>query len=105
MRQVLVDYARSRSSQKRAGEAHKDTWTASLEVSSAKGVELYELIKLDNAIKDLASEDEQLGQLIEMRYFGGMTAEESAAALNLSVHVVRHDLRYAQARLRQKLTA
>jgi DNA-directed RNA polymerase specialized sigma24 family protein len=39
-----------------------------------------------------------------MRYFGGMTAEETADALGLSVHAVRHDLRYAQAWLRRKLT-
>jgi len=75
-----------------------------LEVSSGKGVELLELIKLDDAIKDLADEDESLARLIEMRYFGGMTAEETAEALGLSVHVVRHDLRFAQAWLRRKLT-
>jgi DNA-directed RNA polymerase specialized sigma24 family protein len=56
------------------------------------------------AIKDLADEDESLARLIEMRYFGGMTAEETAEALGLSVHVVRHDLRFAQAWLRRKLT-
>jgi DNA-directed RNA polymerase specialized sigma24 family protein len=59
---------------------------------------------LDDAIKALAAEDESLARLIEMRYFGGMTAEETAEALGLSVHVVRHDLRYAQAWLRRRLT-
>jgi DNA-directed RNA polymerase specialized sigma24 family protein len=42
--------------------------------------------------------------LVVMRYCGGMTAEETAAALNLSVHVVRHDLRLAQAWLRRNLS-
>ena len=104
MRQVLVDYARSRSTQKRAAGIGNDAfWTASLEVSTPKGVELLELIKLDDAIKDLAQEDESAARLIEMRYFGGMTAEETAQALGLSVHVVRHDLRFAQAWLRRRL--
>jgi RNA polymerase sigma-70 factor, ECF subfamily len=105
MRQVLVDYARARASQKRSGGVDKNAlWTTSLEVSNDKGIELLELIELDAAIKALAAEDESLAQLIEMRYFGGMTAEETAEALGLSVHVVRHDLRFAQAWLRRKLT-
>lgn len=104
MRQVLVDYARSRATQKRSAGIENDAfWTAGLEVSTPKGVELLELIKLDDAIKDLAQEDESAARLIEMRYFGGMTAEETAQALGLSVHVVRHDLRFAQAWLRRRL--
>jgi RNA polymerase sigma factor (TIGR02999 family) len=105
MRQVLVDYARSRAAQKRsAGADQVPEWTASVEVSNEKGLELIEIIKLDTAITDLAAENETLAQLIEMRFFGGMTAEESAEALGISVHVVRHDLRFAQAWLRRKLT-
>jgi RNA polymerase sigma factor (TIGR02999 family) len=104
MRQVLVDYARSRATQKRSGGAERNSlWTTSLEVKSEEGIELLELIELDSAIKALAAEDESLARLIEMRYFGGMTAEETAEALGLSVHVVRHDLRFAQAWLRRKL--
>ena len=104
MRQVLVDYARSRATQKRSGGAERNPlWTTSLEVKSEEGIELLELIELDGAIKALAAEDESLARLIEMRYFGGMTAEETAEALCMSVHVVRHDLRFAQAWLRRKL--
>jgi RNA polymerase sigma-70 factor, ECF subfamily len=104
MRQVLVDYARSRSTQKRSAGLGKSDWTASLEVSTPKGIELIELIKLDDALKDLAVEDESAARVIEMRYFGGMTAEETAQALAISVHVVRHDLRFAQAWLKRRLT-
>jgi RNA polymerase sigma factor (TIGR02999 family) len=104
MRQVLVDYARARATQKRSGGVVKNSqWTTSLEVEGEKGIELLDLIELDSAIEALATEDESLARLIEMRYFGGMTAEETAAALGLSVHVVRHDVRYAQAWLRRKL--
>src|SRR6185295_16239113 len=88
MRQVLVDYARARATQKRSAGTH-------LEVDSDKGLELVDLIVLDGAIQALGAEDEKLERLIVMRYFGGMTAEETAEALGISVHVVRHDLRYA----------
>lgn len=105
MRQVLVDYARSRASQKRFGDSRRESlWTANLEVKGDDGMELIELIELDGAIEALAVENQSLARLIEMRYFEGMTAEESAEALGLSVHVVRHDLRFAQAWLRRKLS-
>jgi RNA polymerase sigma factor (TIGR02999 family) len=104
MRQVLVDYARARSTKKR-GADRIPVPVANLEVESEKGIELLDLIELDEAIRSLAAEDDTLAQLIEMRYFGGMTAEETAEALGLSVHSVRHDLRFAQAWLRRKLSA
>lgn len=103
MRHVLVDYARARSSLKRSGVESAAPRTTSLEVRSGTGIELLELIDLDSAVQALAGEDETLARLIEMRYFGGMTAEQIAEALNLSVHVVRHDLRLAQAWLRRRL--
>ena len=61
-------------------------------------------LDLDRALDALAQEDQSLAQLIELRYFGGMTAEETAETLSQSVHVVRHDLRLAQAWLRRKLS-
>lgn len=106
MRQVLVDYARSRSAQKRFGNLSREPlWGATLEVKSEDRTELLELIELDSAIEALSAENETLARLIEMCYFGGMTAEESAQALGMSVHVVRHDLRFAQAWLRRKLSS
>jgi RNA polymerase sigma-70 factor (ECF subfamily) len=105
MRQVLLDYARTRAAQKRAGLDRNSPLSPVLEVAGDAGVELLELIELDDAIKALAAEDESLARLVEMRYFGGMTAEETAEALGRSVHVVRHDLRFAQAWLRRKLNS
>jgi RNA polymerase sigma factor (TIGR02999 family) len=105
MRQVLVDYARGRATQKRSpGLGVSPEWPTNLEVQGESGIELLELIELDGAIEALTAENESMARLIEMRYFGGMTAEETAEALGLSVHVVRHDLRFAQAWLRRKLT-
>jgi RNA polymerase sigma factor (TIGR02999 family) len=106
MRQILVDYARSRSTQKRlGGSVQESLWSAALELKNDGGPEVIELVQLDNALAALAQEDETLSRLVEMRYFGGMTAEESAEALGISVHVVRHQLRFAQAWLRRKLSS
>lgn len=107
MRQVLVDYARARSSLKRSAVPHDDGTprSTSLEVRTGDGVELLDLIELDDAIRELAGENESLAKLIEMRYFGGMTAEETAEALGESVHVVRHDLRFAHAWLRRRMAS
>jgi RNA polymerase sigma-70 factor, ECF subfamily len=105
MRQVLVDHARARSSKKRgAGGEVNASWAGQLEIGPEHDSELVEMIELDSALHALAGEDESLARVIEMRYFGGMTAEETAEALGVSVHVVRHDIRLAQAWLRRRLT-
>jgi RNA polymerase sigma factor (TIGR02999 family) len=98
MRQVLVDYARARRSQKRGGGLQVE-FSEGLATVQAHG----DLLELDQALGRLVEEDPRLVTLIEMRFFAGMTAEETAEALSESVHVVRHDLRYAQARLRRIL--
>ena len=104
MRQVLVDYARSRATQKRRGQANSlDLMT--VQIKGEGGPELLDVLMLDDALVALAAEDGQLARVIEMRYFGGMTAEESAEALGISVHVVRHQLRFAHAWLQRRLRA
>jgi len=99
MRQVLVDTARARAADKRS---------AAQEVALADAPERVQkpsrpLLAMDDALRRLEETDPQKGQLIEMRYFGGMTAEESAMALSLPVHVVRRELRLAQAWLRKEI--
>jgi DNA-directed RNA polymerase specialized sigma24 family protein len=93
---------------KRAGEAQADPkpveWTAVMEVEASSGMDRIDLLDLDAALDALDREDQPMARLIEMRYFGGMTAEETAEVLGQSVHVVRHDLRLAQAWLRRKLS-
>jgi RNA polymerase sigma factor (TIGR02999 family) len=98
MRQVLVDHARARATRKRGGAEPK------LEVEAESGSELVELLDLDGALGALTQEDESLARIVEMKYFGGMTAEEMAEALGQSVHIIRHDLRFAQAWLRRRLS-
>jgi RNA polymerase sigma factor (TIGR02999 family) len=101
MRQVLVDHARSRSAQKRGGDIK---FTDDIEVDGPQGMEKLQLLELDRGLNALALKDKDLAELVEMRYFGGMTAEETAAVLGRSVHVVRHDLRFALAWLRREFS-
>ena len=61
------------------------------------------LLALSDALRELEKIDPQKGQLVEMRYFGGMTAEECSTALSLPVNTVRRELRLAQAWLRKEV--
>src|SRR5262245_1407753 len=109
MRQVLVDHARARAAQKRGGGSsrHNDlnanVAMQSLQVATKRGNDPVEILELNRVLDVLAQEDESLAQVIEMRYFGGLTAEEMAKVLGRSVHTVRHDLRLAKAWLRREL--
>ena len=98
MRQVLVDVARSKAADKRAGQE-----VPLGDVSGWKPQPYRQLLALDDALGRLGKADPLQGQLIEMRFFGGMTAEESAMALSLPVHGVRRKLRLAQAWLRKEM--
>jgi RNA polymerase sigma factor (TIGR02999 family) len=100
MRQVLVDYARTRTSQKRSG-----VMVSLRERDAATKDPGSDLLLIDAALDRLSVENAALVRLLEMRYFGGMTAPEIAEVAGESVHVVRHNLRYAEARLRQDLSA
>lgn len=100
MRQILVDYARGKQSAKRGG-GRQVTLDTSLD--AAREPLSHDLLAVDSAIDDLARESPDLAALIEMRFFGGMTAEESAEALGRSPHAIRHDLRLAMAWLRRNL--
>jgi RNA polymerase sigma factor (TIGR02999 family) len=102
MRRILVDHARARATARRSGA--RVQLDPEIE-ASAKGAGQMTILDLDLAMEALASEKQWLAELIEMRYFGGMSAEETAEVLGRSVHVVRHDLRLAHAWLRRKLAA
>lgn len=100
MRQILIDHARTRNAAKRGGGQENfsidECMDAPLERPSA-------LIQVDDALQALEKHDARKAQLIEMRFFAGMTAEESAEALGLPVQKVRGELRIAQAWLRREL--
>ena len=98
MRQVLVDMARARHAEKR-GAAE----VALADIPDLGRQPDASLLAMDEALGRLERADTLKARLIEMRYFGGMTAEESAEALSISVHVVRRELRLAQAWLRKEM--
>jgi RNA polymerase sigma-70 factor, ECF subfamily len=101
MRRILVDHARARAAARRS-EGHVQLDTA-IELEAGSGSLPMKLLELDLAMDALARERNALAELIEMRYFGGMTAEETAEVVGRSVHVVRHELRLAHAWLRRVL--
>ncbi|HUI58050.1 MAG TPA: ECF-type sigma factor [Bryobacteraceae bacterium] len=99
MRQVLVDLARARAAEKRS--AREEVQLA--EIPDIGRQPDASLLVMDEALARLARTDPLKVQLLEMRYFGGMTAEESATVLSISVHVVRRELRIAQAWLHKEM--
>jgi RNA polymerase sigma-70 factor, ECF subfamily len=103
MRRILVDYARGKGSLKRGGNACRMDVVAGVEFAVQDANPL-RLLELDLAIEKLAEENPRLAQAIELHYFGGLTAAEAAEVTGRSVHSVRHDLRFAQAWLRLKLS-
>ena len=100
MRQILIDHARIRNAEKRGGGAAKLSLEA-VDIASADRPVL--ILALDDALTELARTDPLKGELIEMRFFGGLTAEESAEVLNIPVTEVRRHLRVAQAWLLREL--
>jgi RNA polymerase sigma factor (TIGR02999 family) len=103
MRQVLVDHARSAAADKRGGGEARVPWDANIEVPSDHGSEQLKLLDLHRVLEALEREHPELAEVVEMHYFGGLTAEEAALAVRRSVHIVRHDLRFARAWLRRAL--
>ena len=97
MRRILVDRARARSTLKRGGNGRR------LELHEnelADDVRSSELCALDDALNLLEERDPQLARLVELRYFAGLTADETAAALEVSVRTVHREWATARAWLR-----
>jgi RNA polymerase sigma factor (TIGR02999 family) len=100
MRQILVEYARTRAADKRGGGAQKFSLDEALAFSDEKAVEL---VALDDALVALAKFDERKVRIIELRYFGGLSLEETAGALDISVATIGHEMRLARAWLRREM--
>jgi len=101
MRRVLVDLARARGADKRGGDAVRVT----LDEAALPGVAPdADVIRLDDALQALAALDERKSRVVELRFFGGLTAEETAAALQVSTKTVLRDWEFARAWLQRELT-
>ena len=101
MRHILVDYARQRSSQKRGGWQEKITLDETAAVSFQRSDDL---VMLDDAMRQLAALDERKAQVVELKYFGGLTNEEIAEVLKISPETVKRDWRFSRTWLLRELT-
>jgi len=100
MRQILVDHARRRNAAKRGGGAFKVTIE---EARASYAPPDVELLALDQALTELAALDPQQSRIVEMRFFGGLSIEETADVLAISPATVKRDWTTAKAFLRRKL--
>jgi RNA polymerase sigma factor (TIGR02999 family) len=100
MRRILVDYARNRQAAKRGGGAQRVTLET--EFAPAHQPEV-DLVALDDALNKLAALDAQQSQLIELRYFGGLSIEETAEIMGISPATVKREWATAKAWLQREL--
>jgi RNA polymerase sigma factor (TIGR02999 family) len=98
MRRVLVDHARARSAAKR-GKALRVTLADDMAAASPPA----DLLELDGALDELAALDEREAQVVELRFFGGLTLQETARVLGISVATAKNDWAHAKAWLFARL--
>ena len=102
MRRILVDYARKKHREKRGGDVAKlPLEEAALVVGKEKSIDL---MALDEALTKLEKKDKQQARIVELRYFGGLSLEETAEALQISRTTVANDWAMAKAWLHRELT-
>jgi len=94
MRRILVDHARSRQYAKRGGGAQRISFDEALLVSSEKG---HDLLALDEALDNLAAIDSRKSKVVELRFFGGLSIEDTAEALEISAVTVMREWNMAKA--------
>jgi RNA polymerase sigma factor (TIGR02999 family) len=101
MRRILIDLARSRNYQKRGGQIPHIELEEAATVSAAVGSEL---LAVDDALKQMAALDARKSDVVELRFFGGLTVEETATALGVSPETVMRDWKLAKAWLLRELS-
>lgn len=100
MRRILVDYARSRRYRKREGEARKVSLEEAAALSSERAAEV---LAVDEALQSLASIDPRKSQIIELRFFGGLTIEETAEVIGASHATIEREWNMARAWLYREI--
>ena len=101
MRRILVDYARAHNYIKRGGEAHRVPLEDAAVFSAERAPDI---VALDDALKSLAVMDQRKGRVVELRFFGGLSVEETAEALKVSPRTVLNDWNLAKAWLLRELS-
>ncbi len=105
MRRVLVDHARRRNAEKRGGKREQLSLDTGLLVTYESAAGGADLLDLDAALHKLAEINPMTVRVVEMRYFGGMTIDETAAVLGVSATTVEREWRFARAWLRDALSS
>jgi len=100
MRRILVDHARARQYQKRGGDAVRVTFDEGLAVT---GEPTMDFVALDDALEALAKFDERKSRIVDLRFFGGLSVEETASVLKVSPSTVMGDWRLAKAWLQREM--
>jgi len=100
MRRILVDYARARGYQKRGGGVAKVTLDEALMGPQEKG---HDLVALDDALKALGDVDPRKSKVVELRFFGGLSVEETAEVLKVSPDTILRDWRLAKTWLAREM--
>ena len=101
MRQILIDHARTRQAMKRGGHCERLSLDEELIVSPERDAGL---VKLDEALERLAAIDPRKARVVEMRFFGGLSVEESAEGLEVSEVTVRRDWQFAKTWLLREIS-
>jgi RNA polymerase sigma factor (TIGR02999 family) len=101
MRRILVDFARSRNYQKRGGGARQVSFDEALAVSAEGDADL---VALDDALNSLAEVDTRKSQVVELRFFGGLSVEETAHVLKVSPETVMRDWKMAKVWLLREMS-
>jgi RNA polymerase sigma factor (TIGR02999 family) len=101
MRQILVDHARQHGAQKRGGDAQRSELENEDIMAPERGADL---LALDEALTNLAAFDERKARVLELHFFAGMTLEETAETLGISLRTVHREMRMARAWLYRALT-
>lgn len=101
MRRILTDFARSRNYLKRGGGAIQVSWDEALFVSEEPDSDI---VAIDDALRRLAAVDTRKSQVVELRFFGGLSVEETAEVLKVSQETVMRDWKFAKAWLMRDLS-
>ena len=101
MRRILVDFARQRRRQKRGGDAVRVTIDDAMEIAQENSTDL---VALSDALSALATFDQRMSQVVELRFFGGLSVQETAQVLNVSPETVNRDWKTAKAWLLRELS-
>lgn len=101
MRQILIDHARSHARLKRGGGEHRVTLEEVAVISEQRSADL---LALDEALRKLAEVDPRKGEVVELRFFGGLTIEEAAEALKVTPKTVARDWNMARAWLHREIS-